>query len=335
MDNIGEELLLKYLKGECSKDDWREINLWLSKSEKNARNLFLIEEAFHSGDMEHFQSLDHIEKAKYRLFREIEICDHHKKTFFRLPLLFKYAAIFIVVLTLGVVGGTYLSNTLLKANEIIVSVSEKDPVKRIQLPDGTKVWLNHSTVLKYPESFAKDCRRVTVNGEAYFEVKKDKSKPFIVSSDVMQVKVLGTVFDLKSSKYSKIAEVSLIEGLVEVKGNRNEGQIVLSPGQKAELDSRTGRLVVKQVNAKLDAVWRNNLIPFEKATISEIVNTLEQLYKVRIILSPNIDKNTYSGVLIKRESIDSVLNSLRNAVPINFKVSDNNLIYIHPAHNGQ
>jgi len=335
MDNIGEELLLKYLKGECSKDDWQEISLWLSKSEENARELFLIEEVFHSGDMEHFQSLDYVEKAKYRLFREIEKCENQKKVLFSLPRLFKYAAIFIVVLTLGAVGVTYLSNSLLKTNEIIVSVSDKDPVKRIQLPDGTKVWLNHSTVLKYPESFEKDCRRITVNGEAYFEVKKDKSKPFIVSSDVMQVKVLGTVFDLKSSKYSKIAEVSLIEGMVEVKGNRNEGQIVLSPGQKAELDRRTGRLVVKQVNAKLDAVWRNNLIPFEKATISEIVNTLEQLYQVRIILSPNIDKNTYSGVLIKRESIDSVLNSLRNAVPINFKVSDNNLIYIHPAHNGQ
>ena len=107
MDNIGEELLLKYLKGECSKDDWREINLWLSKSEKNAKDLFLIEEAFHSGDIEHFQSLDYLEKAKYRLFREIEKCDHQKKTFFCLPLLFKYAAIFIVVLTLGAVGVTY------------------------------------------------------------------------------------------------------------------------------------------------------------------------------------------------------------------------------------
>lgn len=91
-------------------------------------------------------------------------------------------------------------------------------------------------------------------------------------------------------------------------------------------------MVVKQVNAKLDAVWRDNLIPFEKATISEIANTLEYFYKVKVVLSPDIDENTYSGVLRKRGSIDSVLNSLKNAIPINYKISKTNVVYIQPSH---
>ncbi|WP_321438638.1 FecR domain-containing protein [uncultured Bacteroides sp.] len=332
MDNISEELLLKYLKGECTEDDWRKINLWLSESKNNERELFLMEEAFHSGEKEYLLSSECIENAKARLFAEIEKCNQPKKAFFHVNPILRYAAMIIIILTFGTIGVTYIARYLSIPKEIIISVSDKDQVKEVQLPDGSMVWLNHSTVLKYPESFAKGNRQVILNGEAYFEVKKDKSKPFIVSSDAMQIKVLGTVFNLKSSKYAKMAEVTLIEGLVEVKGNRDEGHIVLSPGQKAELNRNTGRLVVKQVNAKLDAVWRDNLIPFEKATISEIANTLEYFYKVKVVLSPDIDENTYSGVLRKRGSIDSVLNSLKNAIPINYKISKTNVVYIQPSH---
>lgn len=331
MDNI-EELLLKYLNGECTKDDWKKINLWLSESEKNARELFLMEEAFHSGDNKHLFSSDNVEKARIRLYKEIEKQDCPQNRSFHLYPILRYAAMIIVILAFGTMGTTYLVKYLSRAKEVVVSVSNNEPVKEIQLPDGTKVWLNHSTVLKYPESFAKDKRGVVLNGEAYFEVKKDKSKPFIVSSDAMQIKVLGTIFNLKSSKYDKLAEVALIEGSVEVKGNRDEGHLVLSPGQKAELDLKNGRLVVKQVNAKYDAVWKDNLIPFEKATISQIANTLEHFYKVKIVVSPNIDKNTYSGVLRKSGSIDSVLNSLKNAIPISYKISNSNTIYINSSY---
>ncbi|BEG99489.1 FecR family protein [Bacteroides sedimenti] len=331
MDNI-EELLLKYFNGECSKDDWRKINLWLSESENNARELFLMEEAFHSGNNKHLYSSDNVEKARIRLYREIEKQDRSQNRSFRIYPILRYAAMIIIILTFGTMGTTYLVRYLSRTKEVVVSVSDNESVKEVQLPDGTKVWLNHSTILKYPESFGKDNRGVALNGEAYFEVKKDKSKPFIVSSDAMQIKVLGTIFNLKSSKYDRLAEVALIEGSVEVKGNRDEGHIVLTPGQKAELDLKNGRLVVKQVNAKYDAVWKDNLIPFEKATISQIANTLEHFYKVRIVVSPNTDKNTYSGVIRKRGSIDSVLNSLKNAIPFSYKIGSSNTIYINSSY---
>ena len=196
----------------------------------------------------------------------------------------------------------------------------------IVLPDGTRVWLNAATELKYPVAFHAKERRVYLKGEAYFEVTKNRHKPFTVESDAMRVRVLGTTFNFKCDKRCRIAEATLIEGEIEVKGNKDEGQIVLAPGQRAELNRNSGRLTVKQVDAKLDAVWRDNLIPFNKANIFTITKALERFYDVKIILSPDIRSDkTYSGVLKKKSTIESVLKSLQNSIPIEYKIVGNNI----------
>ena len=154
-----------------------------------------------------------------------------------------------------------------------------------------------------------------LDGEAYFEVTKNRHKPFTVESDAMRVRVLGTTFNFKCDKRCRIAEATLIEG-----------EIVLAPGQRAELNRNSGRLTVKQVDAKLDAVWRDNLIPFNKANIFTITKALERFYDVKIILSPDIRSDkTYSGVLKKKSTIESVLKSLQNSIPIEYKIVGNNI----------
>ena len=199
-------------------------------------------------------------------------------------------------------------------------------VKEVVLPDGTKVWLNNLATLKYPREFSENERNVHLEGEAYFEVTKNRHKPFTVQSDAMCVRVLGTTFNFKCDKRCRIAEATLIEGEIEVKGNKDEGQIVLAPGQRAELNRNSGRLTVKQVDAKLDAVWRDNLIPFNKANIFTITKALERFYDVKIILSPDIRSDkTYSGVLKKKSTIESVLKSLQNSIPIEYKIVGNNI----------
>ena len=208
----------------------------------------------------------------------------------------------------------------------MIAVASEGNVEEIVLPDGTKVWLNQSAVLKYPREFSDKERNVYLEGEAYFEVTKNRHKPFTVESDAMRVRVLGTTFNFKCDKRCRIAEATLIEGEIEVKGNKDEGQIVLAPGQRAELNRNSGRLTVKQVDAKLDAVWRDNLIPFNKANIFTITKALERFYDVKIILSPDIRSDkTYSGVLKKKSTIESVLKSLQNSIPIEYKIVGNNI----------
>lgn len=204
--------------------------------------------------------------------------------------------------------------------EALLAVTTKNEIKELKLPDGTKVWLNKHTTLKYPREFSEKGRLVYLEGEGYFEVQRNPEKPFTVQSEAMQVRVLGTVFNLKSDKTRMSAVATLLRGEIQVKGNHEEGMIVLSPGQKAELNGMSKKLIVKQVDTGFEN-WHNNQFVFEKADIFTIARTLENSYGVKIILAPDIDvKNTYSGTLMKKDDIEAVLGLIRNVIPIEYKV---------------
>ena len=200
---------------------------------------------------------------------------------------------------------------------------------QVMLADGTKIFLNAGSELRYPVAFTANERKVFLKGEAYFEVTKDTKRPFSVQNETLDVQVLGTVFNMNCDKNRQLAEVSLIRGSVKVTGKHDEGMIVLSSGQKAELNKSTKQMHVRTFNTQLDAVWHDGMIPFEDATISEIVSTLQHLYKTEIILSPDIDKSTYSGVIYQKENLDSVLLNLTLAMPIEYTKNEGK-IYIKP-----
>lgn len=139
----------------------------------------------------------------------------------------KYAAMIAVILVIGGGAGYWLYQNG-NNQQMMVAVANEGIVKEVILPDGTKVWLNNSATLKYPREFSEKERNVYLDGEAYFEVTKNRHKPFTVQSDAMRVRVLGTTFNFKSDKNCRTAEATLIEGEIEVKGNKEEGQIILA-----------------------------------------------------------------------------------------------------------
>ena len=324
MNELSDETLRKYLEGECSGEDFIRINAWIKESDENARKLFLLEETYQAGKRNPFQERKQTEQAEARLFKRIGEETATRQKTLRLRNWMRYAAILAVVLMTG--GGLGYWIFGVPSSEDILIANADNNVRTVVLPDGTKVWLNHSATLTYPRKFAEKERNVHLEGEAYFEVTKNPHKPFIVESDAMRVRVLGTIFNFKSSQSCRVAEASLIEGEIEVKGHNEEGMIVLAPGQKAELNKSTGRLQVKQVDARMDAVWHDGLIPFEQADIFAIAKTLERFYGVKIILSPDIRSNkTYSGVIKRKDNIESVLRSLHNSIPIQYKIEENNI----------
>lgn len=323
MRNLREDILKKYLMGECSEDELNEVNAWIKESDENARQLFRMEEIYQLGKENPRVMKQQMLLAEKRLLKRIKKEENERTRTLRMYQWMKYAAIVAIALLLGGGAGYWFFQN---DADMLVAVANEGIVKEVTLPDGTRVWLNNSATLKYPREFSKDERSVHLEGEAYFKVTKNHQKPFIVESDAMRVKVLGTTFNFKSDPRCRVAEATLIEGEIEVKGKREEGQIILTPGQRAELNKSTGRLTVKQVDAKLDAVWHDDLIPFEKADIFTITKALERFYDVKIILSPDIrlDK-TYSGVLKKKSNIESVLKSLQNSIPIDYKIVGSNI----------
>lgn len=324
MNELNDDIIKKYLQGDCSEEDFIRINTWIKESKDNARRLFLMEETYQAGKRNPFIEKRQTEQAEARLFRRLEIEKTAQQKTKRIRNFMKYAAMIAVIL-LGGSGVGYWIYQLDPSQDMLIARAD-NTVQMVTLPDGTKVWLNQSTTLTYPRQFSSKERNVHLEGEAYFEVTKNRQKPFIVESQSMRVRVLGTIFNFKSSKDCRITEASLIEGEIEVKGQKDEGMVILLPGQKAELNKTTGRLMVKQVNVRMDAAWHDGLIPFEQADIFEIAQTLERFYDVKIILSPDIKADkTYSGVLKKKDTIDAVLKSLTNSIPINYKIVGDNI----------
>ncbi|WP_209319518.1 FecR family protein [Bacteroides faecium] len=329
MSNLSEDIINKYLTGQCTEEELVEVNTWMKESEENARQLFRMEEVYHLGKFNQYADGQRMARAEKQLYKKLDEEKGKQNKILRMHRWMRYAAAIAAILVIG--GGAgywfYQSGT---DQQMMVAVANEGIVKEVVLPDGTKVWLNNSAILKYPREFSEKERNVHLEGEAYFEVTKNRHKPFTIQSDAMRVRVLGTRFNFKCDKRCRIAEATLIEGEIEVKGNKEEGQIILAPGQRAELNKNNGRLTVKQVDAKMDAVWHDNLIPFQKADIFTITKALERFYDVKIILSPDIQSNkTYSGVLKRKADIESVLKSLQNSIPIDYKIVGSN-IFISP-----
>ena len=325
MSKLNEDIIIRYLENRCSEEDFVLINEWMKESDENAKELFRLEEVYQLGKFP-VDTQDLVAKAEYRLGKRLDQEKQEKQKVFKMRNMLRYAAAIAAVLVMAV-GFTYLFQE--KEEEWVVASAAYGQVREMVLPDGTKVWLNQSSSLKYPRLFDGKERHVYLEGEAYFEVTRNHESPFTVKSPAMDVKVLGTSFNIKCRSDNSFAETTLIEGEVEVKDKRDQGMITLSPGQKAVLNRVTGRMQVKQVDARMEIVWHNDLIPFKKASIFQIAAALERFYGVKIILSPDVDgTKTYSGVLKKKDSIKSVLNSLRNSIPFNFKIVDDNNIFI-------
>lgn len=326
MSKLNEDIIIRYLENRCSEEDFVLINEWMKESDENAGELFRMEEIYQLGKFP-FEEENLVVRAERRLGRRLKRENQKKQEVFKLRSVLRYAAAIVGVMVLLAAGLAYWFRN--KAEELVVASAAHGQVREMLLPDGTKVWLNQSSVLKYPRAFEGKERHVYLDGEAYFEVARNHEKPFMVKSPAMDVRVLGTSFNIKCRPDNSFAETTLIEGEVEVKDKSDKGRITLLPGQKAVLNRVTGRMQVKQVDPKMEIVWHNDLIPFEKSSIFQIAAALERFYGVKIILSPDVDStNTYSGVLKKKDNIESVLNSLRNSIPFNYKKVDDNNIFI-------
>ena len=323
---INEKLLAKFLMDECSENELCEIKKWMDESDEHAFELFTIEELYQLGKTGFSTKATDVDRAEYMLFKRLENGRKQKSGSWNLSSWMRYVATFIgIILLSGTVYFTFLKYNIEKKS--LLTVNTRDEMGKLTLPDGTKVWLNKNSTFRYPKEFDENGREVYLEGEGYFEVKKNPSKPFVVHSESMQVRVLGTIFNLKTDLVNRSAIATLVQGEIEVKGNHNEGMIVLTPRQEAELDGVSHRLMVRQIDTGIEH-WHNNSFVFESADIFTIARTLEKFYGVRIVLSSDLNtKSTYSGTLIKSEKVEEVLNSVNNAIPIKYRIEDN-IIYL-------
>jgi ferric-dicitrate binding protein FerR (iron transport regulator) len=314
--DISEAILTRYLQNECSEEDLRILNAWLSEKAENRQELFTMEALFKTNNWKRYSDPVFLQKEKAKLYKRIDKETATKEHRLLIKRVMQYAAIAAIAVLISVGAYHFHTNSSMQT-----MAAGQDNVKQIVLPDGTKVWLNHSSELKYPEKFTGKNRTVHLEGEGYFEVTKNAEHPFIVETKRMEIMVLGTTFNVISPQTTDISSVTLLEGEVKVKGNHQEGTIFLTPGQRAELNPSTHKLQVMNLEqVSLDVVWHNGLIPFHQASIEEIGNVLEQLYHIKVHFNSPAPGKTYSGVLKKQDSIGEMLHLLNHSIPIEYEI---------------
>jgi len=323
---MNEEKLLSYIKGEIrSEAEITEILDWIESTPENRKiynqlkNLWVITGLDHP---------DHVEVPSFSFTGKQQ--KHIQISLF--GSLLKYAAVFILAFVLGSTS-LYLINQreriALSAqyNTIEVPYGQRS---QITLYDGTRVWLNSGTKLKYPVVFNPDTREVNIEGEAYFNVAKDEKHPFVVSCGKLKVEVLGTHFDVCAYPNENEFSTTLEEGSVKVYNNENGKFTKMKPGEQVVLDRKTDLFKLSRVDTDLYTSWKENLLKFDDATFEEVIKKMERWYDVRITVAPGINTKERFTMTIKTESLREMLLLVSKTTKMNYEIKESSVLIKKP-----
>lgn len=197
---------------------------------------------------------------------------------------------------------------------------------QINLPDGTRVWLNSSSALKYPTRFVAKERRVELKGEGYFEVARDLGKPFRVMSNQQEVEVLGTHFNVNAYPDENGIRTTLLEGSVKV---RESGHLaLLKPGEQALL--RGNRMTVDQVDTEMAIAWKEGYFMFKNASLQTLMRQMSRWYDVEVTYVGEIPPTLFSGKVYRNTSLAQALEILSFS-KVNFKIEGKKMSILSPS----
>ena len=214
----------------------------------------------------------------------------------------------------------------------------------VELPDGSKAWLNADSKLTYNENFTGELREVSLEGEAYFDVVKDKTRPFIIHTSTIDIKVLGTAFNVRAYQSEKNTETALFRGSVEVTLHNNpEKKIVLKPNEKLKVNNKSLQfnnsnaakdntvarntalnITVSKIHvqakdsAALETLWMKNKLVFDAESLEEVAGKIERWYNVKVIIKgdENLRRTAYSAIF-ENERLPEIMEALK--ITGNFK----------------
>ena len=312
---MDKDLLYRFFEGRASVEEMRLVKEWSEASEENSKLLRRERKLFNaiilSGRLKRMER----QTAK-------------KKNYFIREFL-KVAS--VVVITVGVTAALFSvgkdkDDVNVAMQTITVPAGQR---VNLDLPDGSNVWLNAGTTMKYPVSFMKGKREVILNGEAYFEVAHNEKSPFVVRTHAMDIEVLGTKFNVEAYSKKAVFEASLMQGKIRVKSPHNEKTaVVLLPNYKTTL--KDGRLVVSKIDDYNVYRWKEGLYCFKSKRFTQIMEDLERYYDMKIqVDKKSIESVALTGKFRISDGLDYALRVLQKDVAFTYRRDkDNDVIYI-------
>jgi len=208
-------------------------------------------------------------------------------------------------------------------------ITPKGGEYQVELPDGSRVWLNAQTSLRYPVYFNEDVRQVELDGEAYFDVakyaKSGKPLPFIVQTRDQQLEVLGTSFNINSFNHN--ITTTLVEGKVKLQSLNLSGQAkILKPNEQSVYNEQNKKFTISEVDPLYATSWKNGNFSFDQATIKEVMESIARWYDVEITYEGAFTTTYFSGTISKFEQIDKLLETIELAGGVHFKIQGRRII---------
>jgi transmembrane sensor len=209
---------------------------------------------------------------------------------------------------------------------MIEKANDKGQKTKIHLPDGSTVILNSSSKLLYPASFMGEKREVFLSGEAFFEIVPDTVKPFVVKTTDLTARVLGTSFNINAYDNREGHSVSIVTGVVEVSAN-NQNTLVMTQGEKAQIQQGSGEIRQITFNYENDILWKDGILVFRKTPFREVVQRLEQWYGVDFIIDrlPEIELPVTGK--FDNEYLSNILHSISFTARFRYEIKGNE-VYI-------
>ena len=313
-------VILRYIRNCASMEEISAVELWLSEGEDNERYLLDISKIyFASHAIERIQSRD--AREAYR-----KVCGQIKKR--KIHIYYKNCAKIAAVL-IALVVSSFLVNVLFFRGEVVESqliTVRSNPGMRtnLRLPDGSDVWLNSNSQLSYMLPFDNDERKVTVSGEAFFDVSHNPDRAFIVGiNDKTGVKVLGTTFDVQVYPEDEDIRLTLVDGTVDFYTRNNRNQPVnfsLRPGYQMIYSKKTEVLAVKEVNTAQVTGWIDGKLIFKSTPMREVFRQLGHFYNVDMIVKDDVIYGYSFTGTFQNKQLAQVLKYIEITSNINCKI---------------
>ncbi len=310
------ELIRKYLENTASDDERKELLEWM-RADHHYAEFLEIKKAWKENLKK--EDINPITEKGLINFQSFMLNDSIAKTnkILRVKSLYKYAAIILIIIISG--GGFYFSKFISNSSLTTKILADKGHVAAVILPDSSKVWLNSGSTIEYSNSFGSNQRHLKINGQAYFEVVKNKNLPFVVESKELNVKVLGTRFTVDAYDYSNNTSVVLEEGSVELSpSNHPRQRMYMKPGDKIVYDAETEKAKRTVVKAERYSSWRNGILNFYNSPMKDVAQKLSNRYNYEFKIDKSLE-NMEVTFTVNQEDLSSVLELLSTITPINIE----------------
>ena len=326
-----DELIANYLTEGLDKNALDELKTWIAASAENQQYFIRQREIWFSAVSREAASVYDKDKAfenfRIRVESQKEIQSTSRRGF-SLSALWRYAAVVAIIIAVGCIS--YWQGEV-NVKDTFADISVEAPLgskTKLYLPDGTLVWLNAGSRMTYSQGFGVDNRKVELEGEGYFEVKRNEKIPFFVKTKDLQLQVLGTKFNFRDYPEDHEVVVSLLEGKVGLNNLlREEKEAVLSPDERAVLNKANGLLTVESVTASNASQWTDGYLFFDEELLPDIAKELERSYNVKIhIANDSLKTFRFYGNFVRREqNIQEVLEALASTEKMQYKIEERNI----------